>query len=130
MRWGPHLVVTPPPPPLLLLLLPLAALANVEKVVFLAPPPPASSSSSAALPDELARLCLDALAPWPATLSAALPAAFPTDDAPRGIESWFLLDGLVEGRRHEVRLCWAATVRSAPPDTHAAFTDPRVAATH
>lgn len=99
---------------LLLLNTPLAT-ANVEKTIFLGPAPvniPAQSQSSPSLAD----LRLDVLTPddddnknW--SLRAHLPVRFPTDDAPRGQETWLLLDALTEGRRYEVRVCWLATVR-------------------
>lgn len=101
----------------LLLNTPLAT-ANVEKTIFLGPAPvnipPQSQSSSPSLAD----LRLDVLTPddddknnnnW--SLRAHLPVRFPSDDAPRGQETWLLLDALTEGRRYEVRVCWLATVR-------------------
>jgi hypothetical protein len=92
-------------------LLVTAALANTEKTIFVAPAP-------ITLPDagpRLADLKLDTLVPSSSSATAsvqrALSVAFPTEDAPQGRESWYLLQGLGEGQRYEVRVCWAATVR-------------------
>lgn len=85
-----------------------AALANTEKTIFIAPP-------AISLPDaepQLAALNLDTLAYSHSKIRRALSVAFPTEEAPQGLESWYLLQGLNEGQRHEVRICWAAIVRS------------------
>ena len=44
-------------------------------------------------------------------LHTDLAAAFPGPDTPLGTEAWFLLEGLTQHQRYEVRICWAATVR-------------------
>jgi hypothetical protein len=95
---------------LLLLLLQLASIAqaNTEKTIFVAP-------GSISLPNVhpgLDDLCLDVLSPHNSSLHVQLPVAFATSDAPRGIQSWYLLDRLRPGQRYELRLCWVATVSS------------------
>ena len=80
--------------------------ANVEKVVFLGPP-------STIIPDEqpnLDQLDLLHLSPSNFSIRTHVLATFPTPASPRGQETWLLLDGLEEGRRYEVRICWIATV--------------------
>ena len=79
--------------------------ANVEKTVFIGPSP-------ATLPDVHGiGSGVDVLDPAHSTLLATrLPVHFPTAAAPRGLDSWYLLQGLEEGRRYEVRICWPATV--------------------
>lgn len=82
-------------------------LANVEKVIFQGPP-------SVPIPPEhpnLQDLHLDILTPTRSLFRTWLPAAFPDDELPKGKESWFVLEGLKEGQRYEVRVCWAAIVR-------------------
>ncbi|KAF2462313.1 hypothetical protein BDY21DRAFT_277974 [Lineolata rhizophorae] len=102
----------------LLALHPAGAAANVEKAVFTAPA--AVPFPHAAHPD-LDDLRLDVLAPAAgssskstrtgssAALRLRLPVRFPSEDAPRGESSWYVVDGLEEGRRYEVRVCWVAT---------------------
>lgn len=88
----------------------LPALGNVEKTIFLAPPSISIPSGHPNLKD----LYLDVLfAPlsW-LSLRRQVPASFPTPNDPRGNETWLLLEGLEEGRRYEVRICWVATVRA------------------
>lgn len=84
--------------------------ANVEKTIFLGP-------RSLALPNDhpsLEDLRLDTLSPThKSILEAQLPVQFPTAAAPRGLESWYILRDLKEGRRYEVRICWPATVCSS-----------------
>ncbi|RDA84031.1 hypothetical protein CP532_6519 [Ophiocordyceps camponoti-leonardi (nom. inval.)] len=81
-------------------------LANVEKVIFTGPPtvniPPAQPS--------LAVLGLDSLSPHRTAIRANLSRIFPADEglASRGQSTWLLLHHLVEGRRYELRVCWAA----------------------
>ena len=89
---------------LFLLLLQLASIAqaNTEKTIFVAP-------SSISLPNVhpgLDNLCLDVVSPNNSLLHVQLPVAFPNDEAPRGIQSWYLLDRLQPGQRYELRLCW------------------------
>lgn len=81
-------------------------LANTEKVIFLAP-------STINLPDTgplLQTLRLDIISSENSTLKKALPVAFPTQDNPRGLESWYLLAGLNAAQRYELRICWPAVV--------------------
>lgn len=88
----------------------LPALGNVEKTIFIAPPSISIPSSRPNLKD----LYLDVLSPPLSQLSLRrqVPASFPTPTDPRGNETWLLLEGLEEGRRYEVRICWVATVRA------------------
>ncbi|KAK4504941.1 hypothetical protein PRZ48_002904 [Zasmidium cellare] len=81
-----------------------AALANTEKTIFIAP-------SAITLPDaepQLDALNLDTLTYGHSKLRRSLSVAFPSEAAPRGLDSWYLLQGLNEGQRYEVRICWAA----------------------
>lgn len=85
-----------------------AALANTEKTIFVAPP-------AVTLPDaepSLDALNLDTLTYTHCKLRRAVSVAFPSEEAPKGLDSWYLLQGLNEGQRYEVRICWAAIVRS------------------
>ncbi|ORY07168.1 hypothetical protein BCR34DRAFT_603996 [Clohesyomyces aquaticus] len=84
--------------------------ANVEKTVFLAPPPPQLPLPLPNVLPGLDDLRIDTLLPTlNPVLATSLPVRFPSDAAPRGLESWYLLRGLEEGRRYEVRVCWPAT---------------------
>ncbi|KAJ4657506.1 hypothetical protein HRR90_002745 [Exophiala dermatitidis] len=79
--------------------------ANVEKIIFLAPsaePPPADAS--------IDNLLLAPLSEQFPSVRTQVNASFPTPDSPKGTENWFLLEGLLPGRRYEVRICWLATV--------------------
>lgn len=87
------------------------ALANVEKIIFSAPPPSFIPLASPSLED----LHLDALTPAALSLTRNVSRVFPSESAPRGLESWYLLDNLSEGQRYELRICWAAIV--SPFDT-------------
>ena len=84
----------------------LLVLGNVEKTIFLGPELIRVPQQHPNLQD----LYLDTLSPSTSTLRLQLPAAFPKPNAERGEASWFLLDGLRQHQRYEVRLCWAATV--------------------
>jgi len=91
------------------LLLARPILSNTEKTIFLAPA--ASVASSDGRVSLLPLQKLPALTPEHNTLRTKLPAIFPNATYPRGAATWFRLDGLEEGKRYEVRVCWAATVR-------------------
>lgn len=81
--------------------------ANTEKTIFKAP-------AAITIPDVhpgLDDLCLDTLSPSASPLRTKLSVSFPSEEQPRGTESWFLLNGLVPNQRYEVRVCWVATVR-------------------
>lgn len=80
--------------------------ANTEKTIFVAP----SSISIPNVHPGLDDLCLDVLSLNKSSLHVQLPVAFPTKEAPRGIQSWYLLDQLQPGQRYELRVCWVATV--------------------
>ncbi|PHH69804.1 hypothetical protein CDD80_6475 [Ophiocordyceps camponoti-rufipedis] len=90
--------------PLLLLLLTTATIAqaNVEKIIF--PGPPANTPLTDPNPN------LDSLSPQRSVLRTNLSRVFPAAEglAVRGQSSWLLLYDLVEGRRYELRVCWAA----------------------
>ena len=80
--------------------------ANVEKTIFLGP-------SDLVLPDvhpNLDDLRLHSLSHAQTILPTQLPVQFPSQSAPRGLESWYRLQRLEGGRRYEVRICWPATV--------------------
>ncbi|KAJ6262224.1 hypothetical protein Dda_3029 [Drechslerella dactyloides] len=89
------------------------ARANTEKVIFTAPdassqhvdvldtnPSPIGELSAAKESEQL-------------RLRVELPRAFPSADAPRGVDSWVHLKDLKPGARYEARVCWAATVSDA-----------------
>ncbi|KAH6642540.1 hypothetical protein C7974DRAFT_351196 [Boeremia exigua] len=79
--------------------------ANVEKTIFLGP-------SAVTLPDvrpSLDSLRLQSLSSLEPVLPTRLSVQFPTRAEPHGLESWYLLSGLEEGRRYEARICWPAT---------------------
>ncbi|KAF2826120.1 hypothetical protein CC86DRAFT_406417 [Ophiobolus disseminans] len=79
--------------------------ANVEKTIFLGPRPIALPDVRPSLDD----LRLHVLTPSQTILPTQLPVQFPSKAAPRGLESWYLLQHLEPGRRYEVRICWPAT---------------------
>jgi hypothetical protein len=80
--------------------------ANVEKTIFLGPSPIVLPNVRPNLGD----LRLHTLTPAQTILPTQLPVQFPSESAPRGLESWYLLHHLEAGRRYEVRICWPATV--------------------
>ncbi|KAI9742436.1 MAG: hypothetical protein M1818_003970 [Claussenomyces sp. TS43310] len=90
---------------LLLLLLVCLSAANVEKVIFLGPAALQISSQS----PSLANLKLLALSPEHSSLRTELSAGFPSEETVDGPVSWMLLEGLAQGQRYEVRICYAAT---------------------
>ncbi|KAF2028595.1 hypothetical protein EK21DRAFT_69491 [Setomelanomma holmii] len=79
--------------------------ANVEKTIFLGPSPVFLPNVRPSLDD----LRLHVLSPSHTILPTQLPVRFSSKSAPRGLESWYLLQDLEEGRRYEVRICWPAT---------------------
>ncbi|KAK6001527.1 hypothetical protein QM012_002858 [Aureobasidium pullulans] len=81
------------------------AIANVEKTIFTAPD---SINFGDARPN-LIDLRLDILSSKKLSVRTVLPVIFPTEYQPRGLSSWYILDGLRPGQRYEVRICWAAT---------------------
>lgn len=81
-------------------------LANTEKVVFLGP----GSIQIPTEPPTLGSLQLDTLSHDALSIRTHLKAEFPSDISDYGQSTWLLLDGLKEGKRYEVRICWAATV--------------------
>lgn len=81
--------------------------ANTEKTIFLGPP---AVDIPSAYPS-LEALRLDSLTPDNGLIRTHLEAQFPSSLYPNGRPTWLILDGLSEGQRYEVRVCWAATVR-------------------
>ncbi|KAK3345217.1 hypothetical protein B0H65DRAFT_524928 [Neurospora tetraspora] len=104
---------------LIISLLCSVVLANVEKTIFLGPSSSSHSEENIIKDDQQAQRWLDnklhhihTLTPTPndrSSLRTRLKRVFPSADHPRGQDAWFLLDGLTEGQRYEVRVCWAAT---------------------
>jgi len=89
-----------------LLLLCLAAplvTANVEKAIFLGPP----LINVPLQQPTLSSLNLDTLTPENSTIRTQLPRSFQTGESP-GQTTWLILDGLAEGQRYELRVCWSA----------------------
>jgi hypothetical protein len=87
-------------------------IANTEKVIFLGPEQLQVPVEHPTLED----LQLEALSPQHWILRTYIEAQFPSKPSKYGDSSWYLLHRLEEGRRYEVRICWAATVscRSTP----------------
>ncbi|KAF8252171.1 hypothetical protein K440DRAFT_633388 [Wilcoxina mikolae CBS 423.85] len=79
------------------------AVANVEKEIFIAPAPPKLLENSIGshlpelMPSEHCRNC------------RATRTRLGTSFVGKGKEHWVRIDGLEDGRRYEVRICWAAT---------------------
>ncbi|KAI6781826.1 uncharacterized protein J7T54_004992 [Emericellopsis cladophorae] len=89
-----------------LLLLCLAAplvIANVEKAIFLGPP----SINVPLQQPTLSSLNLDTLTPKNSMIRTQLPRSFQRGKSP-GQTKWLILDGLTEGQRYELRVCWSA----------------------
>lgn len=83
--------------------------ANVEKVIFVAP-----AAESFPTDASIDNLLLATLTEGEPSIRTHLNASFPTENAPKGNETWMLLEGLTPERRYEVRICWLATVGSPP----------------
>ncbi|PVI08676.1 hypothetical protein DM02DRAFT_510508 [Periconia macrospinosa] len=85
--------------------------ANVEKTIFLGPSPltlPNVDHNSNLF--SLDTLNIEILDPHHLyILPTRLPVRFPTETTPHGRDSWYLIRGLDDGRRYEVRICWPAT---------------------
>ncbi|OAL55570.1 hypothetical protein IQ07DRAFT_171748 [Pyrenochaeta sp. DS3sAY3a] len=81
--------------------------ANVEKTIFLGPHPVPLPLPNAR--PSLDSLALHTLSPSKLILPVQLPLQFPSASQPRGLDSWYLVQGLQEGKRYEVRVCWPAT---------------------
>ncbi|EMC96745.1 hypothetical protein BAUCODRAFT_70175 [Baudoinia panamericana UAMH 10762] len=82
-----------------------ATFANTEKVIFAAP-------AAVGLPDSgpsLNALQLSSLGPNKPSIRTSLPVAFPSEALPLGTDAWYLLRGLNQQQRYEVRACWVAT---------------------
>lgn len=85
-----------------------SVLANTEKTIFRAP---AAANIPRAHPT-LETLQIDTLTPESWTLRTHLGAEFPSESSRFGKSTWLILDQLTERQRYEVRVCWAATVRT------------------
>jgi len=81
--------------------------ANTEKVIFTAP----SIIDFGDAHPNLLDLHLETLAPHALSLRTSLPVNFPNPQESKGVQSWYLLQGLKQGQRYELRVCWPATVR-------------------
>ncbi|CAI9631496.1 unnamed protein product [Alternaria burnsii] len=79
--------------------------ANVEKTIFLGPKPVTLPNVRSSPHD----FGLNYLSPDSTILPIRVPVRFPTESVPRGLESWYLLRDLEDGRRYELRICWPAT---------------------
>lgn len=92
--------------------------ANVEKTTFIAP-------EVLTVPQDAAidNLLLQSLNPDNFSVKTYLNASFPTPEQPKGLETWALLEGLIPGRRYELRVCWLATVHLSSPRFCAHMTD-------
>ena len=88
--------------------------ANVEKIIFIAP----EAINIPQKQPNILNVHVESVNPKTPSLRRELPAAFPSPDYPEGIEAWFLLDGLRQYQRYEVRICWAATVRDVLQRQH------------
>ncbi|KAK6521203.1 hypothetical protein TWF506_001428 [Arthrobotrys conoides] len=91
-----------------------SANANTEKVIFSVPDTPDSSLNNVIDGSNFNVIgqLSPAEAPEKLLLRVELPREFPTESAPRGVDSWVLLKGLKPGARYEARICWAATIPS------------------
>lgn len=89
-----------------LLFLVIAVSANVEKTIFKAPKPSLLQSHQAMFDD----LEIERLSPKTPSTRTYIAASFPSEESPKGFESWFYLDSLEPGQRYEVRICYLATV--------------------
>lgn len=73
------------------------ARANTEKVIF--------TSQEYGIDPELSPIALAKLTPADGILTTSIAATRGT-----GNVTWYILDELEAGRRHELRACWSATV--------------------
>jgi hypothetical protein len=80
------------------------AAANVEKQIFLGPPP--STVTLGGVGSHLPQLAPSEHCSNCRAIRTRLSTSF----SGRGAEQWMKVDGLEEGKRYEVRICWAATV--------------------
>lgn len=87
-----------------------AVAANTEKIIFVAPPAENIPLASPSLQD----LKLDTLSPQELSIQRNLTRVF-SNGTDAGYDSWYLLDELAEGKRYELRVCWAAIVSYAAP---------------
>ena len=104
-----------------------AVYANTEKTIFLGPLPAVSvhdnnnnntDADDGHVPSSsLEDLQIYTLTPDDPHVRTHLDAQFPSTSYPKGKPTWLALAGLTEGRRYEVRVCWAATV-SIPFPSH------------
>ena len=100
-------------------LLVVTVVANTEKAIFKAP----SKLQSILQHPTLEDLRLEQLTPQHGSLRTHIEAQFPNITSPKGLTSWYLIEGLTEGQRYEVRICWAATVPKRLVHCLEGFTD-------
>jgi hypothetical protein len=81
-------------------------LANTEKAIFLGP----KTINIPATHPNLEDLRIRTLTPSNPAVRTHVNAQFPNATAKFGKATWAILDQLTEGKRYELRVCWAATV--------------------
>lgn len=93
-----------------LLLFISVCICNVEKTIFIAP-------TALITPNDvgIGNLLLTSINPTHRSIRTYLNASFPSDDEPKGTQTWALLEGLCPGQRYELRICWLATVGLISP---------------
>jgi hypothetical protein len=89
-------------------LLVASALANTEKAIFTAPDAITFTDSNPTLDV----LQLHSLTHSDNALRTSLNVVFPSEGTPQGSDHWFLLRDLNPQQRYELRVCWAAVVRT------------------
>lgn len=89
-------------------LLVASALANTEKAIFTAPDAVSFTDSNPTLD----ALQLQSLTHSDNALRTSLKVVFPSEDKTQGSDHWFLLRDLNPQQRYELRVCWAAIVRT------------------
>ncbi len=81
---------------------------NSEKIVFVAPEAQAMPSDAS-----IDNLLLKTVSKQTPAIRTFFNASFPTEEAPKGTETWMLIEDLIPGQRYEVRVNWIATVGHA-----------------
>ena len=89
-------------------ILPWLVKANTEKIIFTSH----SDDFSENVFTTLGGLQLPSISDNNRVVRDQLPVEFTTEKGAFGKQSWYLLDGLEEGRRYEIRVCWAAIVNT------------------
>jgi hypothetical protein len=96
MKWFSHIFLTS--------LFIILAAANVEKIIFVAPEAESFPSDAS-----LDNLLLERVTLAKPSLRTHINASFPTQDQPKGTQTWMMLEDLTPSQRYEVRICWLAT---------------------